>query len=369
MNLSKESLVKQVIDEILRWKELGLTPAEILGNPQRAAIAKRRFIALSRFIHPDKVSADLNLAATQAQQIIQDAVTFLEDELRVEDDQAITCFRTHYQRSRRPVSPCFSATPYLISLLFDQTLTNITEARQRELIAAKPMAFSSASHEEIWFAVKRVINNKNYEMLSFFLETPAGQTMLQRARDRSEFCRSLLQEVDNKAVEILMGHGLTPETIAKTITQRNLDAILNLLELSEAYFNQIYFAQNAVKKETLEIVRAIMSGPLSPQEKMHYLLAVKNLILANTAQDKAMLKTEFSRVIDATEVRIVQSEDSQRNFLLNLVVMFFRWLGLTSPSALTKKNRMLLAKYENTAIEPAIVLKVELEKILPVEDR
>lgn len=372
MQLSQEKLVEQIIDEILRWQELGLTPAAIFGNPTSGALIKRRFIALSQFIHPDKVPLELNEAANEAQKIINDANQFLLDKDKVAEEQANTRFKSYYATNPQPAFPKFSAVPYLIPLLFNRAFKSSSEEELRVLIEENAAAFSSALPSETWSAAKRAIDNKNYEILSFFLKTTPGQALLQKARAHTLFCRSLLRGVDNKALEILMEHGLTTTTIADSIEhidQPELDTILNLLELSEQHFKQIYFAQAAVKKETLEIVRAIMSGPLSPKEKMNYLLATKNLIRANDAHNKQACKTTFNNIIDTIEVSIVQGAESRRNFFLNLCVNFFRWLGLIGQSTLTKKSKLLLQKYETTTIEPGIILNVELEKVLPVEDR
>lgn len=144
---------------------------------------------------------------------------------------------------------------------------------------------------------------------------------------------------------------------------QSLVTILDKFKLTKSIFENLYFSNESSCNQTLRLVDLILASPLEKNEKFHYLVALKSLVLSNEVQKIPSLIAVSKETIENIEHRIAKRKDANRPFLIKILAKFMRWLGLIRPSLLAKTHNQFLQKVEKGEISKAF--DFDLNQLLP----
>jgi hypothetical protein len=412
MNLTKGSIIKQILAEINSWKEFGLRPQDLLSSEEGQL--KREYRELARCLHPDKVGQDLTSLANEVLKIIEHALAYQEYAYAVRDRRyEATLEEENLFKKRYGLPPLRGQPQFAVTLFFIASLKSIPETlddeTQNSFITAMTGPYEDAG---VFKSMALALQDKNYEVFNFILKTPAGKNIVEQAKS-SRFVRNALLELklDKEALDILITRDMGIATILAyissdsrlftkifpllsiehqnellaTMSEESLSSltlhnrvvsfleqlslaqridclkrlnpqrksalfnnyfpqVLKLFELREEDFKAFHFKDSSTTHALIDAVQSVLAAPIANEDKYNYLVALKKLAKAVKSDDKKQCIQMLNELVDSTERKIIEVNEAQRFFLVNILIRFIRWLGLAKPEVVTQKSKDFIKK-------------------------
>lgn len=413
MNLTKDSIIKQILAEINSWKEFGLRPQDLLLSSEEGQL-KREYRELVRCLHPDKVGSDLTGLANEVLKTIEHALAYREYAY-VEATLEENLFKNRYGPPPLRGQPQFAVTLFFIASLKSIPET-LDDGTQNRFITAMTRPYEDAG---VFKSMALALRDKNYAVFNFILKTPAGKNIVEQAKS-SRFVRNALLELklDKEVLDILITQGVGIATILayissdsllftkiflllspkhqdellatmsneslssltfsnrvvsfleqlslaqridclkrlnsqrkSTLFSNDFPQVLKLFELREEDFKAFHFKDSSTRQALIDAVQSVLAAPIANEDKYNYLTALKKLAKAVKSDDKKQCIQMLNELVDSTERKIIEANEAQRFFLVNIVIRFIRWLGLARPEVITQKSKNFIKKItDDTAI-------------------